>query len=100
MSIAEDDPLSMLLTRIHRAIDDIELSVEREMTRSKSRNALDDEVSMLIADRSRLAEDLDRATANAERLAKSNRDVAKRLDQAMETISTILNRHQIAAAGE
>jgi hypothetical protein len=89
-----EDPFDQLLARLQRAVDDIELAVERELTRARSRSVLDDEVSMLLADRNRLAEDLDRATSNADRLARSNREVAERLDNAMGMLSGLLQRSE------
>jgi hypothetical protein len=42
------------------------------------------------ADRARLAEALDAATARAERLDGGRREVARRLDQAIEAVRTLL----------
>ncbi len=42
------------------------------------------------ADRSRLASDLDAAAARARALETTNREVAKRLDAAIETIRSVL----------
>lgn len=92
MTSHPEDPFDQLLARLQRAVDDIELAVERELTRARSRSVLDDEVSMLLADRNRLAEDLDRATSNADRLARSNREVADRLNNAMGMLSGLLQR--------
>jgi L-lactate utilization protein LutB len=90
MSFATDNPLDAALSRMNAALETLERAVDREIARTQARAALEDEVSMLMADRNRLAEDLDRATCQAERLASTNRDVAYRLDQAMETIHAVL----------
>jgi hypothetical protein len=42
------------------------------------------------ADRSRLASELDAATAHARMLENANRDVARRLDAAIDTIRSVL----------
>jgi ABC-type transporter Mla subunit MlaD len=50
-----------------------------------------DQLQALGTDRSRLAADLDTVTARSRRLEASNREVARRLDGAMETIRSVLN---------
>ena len=48
----------------------------------------------MVSDRSRLAADLDAAAARARGLETTNREVARRLDEAIDTIRSVL------AAGE
>ncbi|HVV92810.1 MAG TPA: DUF4164 family protein [Hyphomicrobiales bacterium] len=47
--------------------------------------------AVMAADRARLAEALDAATARAERLELSRRDAARRLDQAIESVRSLLD---------
>jgi len=44
----------------------------------------------VVADRSRLASDLDLAAARARALETTNREVAERLDAAIDTIRSVL----------
>jgi hypothetical protein len=50
------------------------------------------EVQRMGADRARLAQEIDKAEARAERLAEVNREVSRRLVAAMETIRAVLDR--------
>jgi len=49
---------------------------------------------VLGADRARLASELDHATARSRGLESANRDVAQRIDQAIETISGVLTHDE------
>jgi hypothetical protein len=51
---------------------------------------LADQLHALGADRSRLAADLDAATARARTLETTNQEVARRLDVAIETIRSVI----------
>ena len=53
-------------------------------------DALAAQLHALGADRSRLAADLDAAAARARGLETTNREVARRLDAAIETIRAVL----------
>ena len=52
--------------------------------------ALGEQVHVLAADRSRLAADLDTQVARSRSLETVNRDVARRIDVAMESIRFVL----------
>ena len=54
--------------------------------------ALADQVHALGTDRARLASELDDATARARALETANREVAQRIDQAIDTIRGVLSR--------
>jgi Domain of unknown function (DUF4164) len=50
-------------------------------------------VQALGMDRSRLAADLDTQAARSRRLEETNREVARRLDVAIDTIRSVLEAH-------
>ena len=52
------------------------------------------EVQRMGADRTRLAESLDSAEERAMRLENTNREVSRRLVEAMESIRTVLDKKQ------
>ena len=55
-----------------------------------ARNRSANQVQALGTDRARLASELDEATARARALEAANREVAQRIDQAIETIRGVL----------
>ncbi|MGQ4273482.1 DUF4164 family protein [Terrihabitans sp. B22-R8] len=87
----EDGALGAALRRLELATGAIEAASAlvadvRELARDK-----DQEVALLAEDRARLAQEMDEIHARADRLETSNRDVARRLDTAIETIRGVLS---------
>ena len=76
--------------RLEAALRSLESAVDERLSRSLGAEGLADEVQMLTADRSRLAEHLDLAKARAAKLENVNRDVSRRLASAIETIRSVL----------
>ncbi len=76
--------------RLEAALQTLELAVEERLSLSAGSDSLSEEVQMLSSDRTRLAETLDQAQARAAKLETINRDVTRRLDSAIETISAVL----------
>jgi hypothetical protein len=81
------DRLDRALQRLDRAIDG---QIERE---TFVRDA-EEEVQRMTADRSRLAGELDGALSRADRLERANREVSRRLVNAMEQIRGVLERRR------
>lgn len=82
--------LSTGIQRLSRALDQLESAVETRLEHQAGMANTEAEVQRMGADRTRLAESLDQAEARAERLEKTNREVANRLVNAMETIRHVL----------
>lgn len=76
--------------RLTQALDSLEAAVERRCEADRSEAALAAQVQALGDDRARLAADLDTAAARARQLETVNRDVSRRLDQAMQSIRTVI----------
>jgi hypothetical protein len=76
--------------RLAAALDLLDAAVERRLEIERSRTVLTEQVHALEADRARLAADLDTQLARARSLEQANRDVAGRLDAAMENIRQVL----------
>ena len=76
--------------RLSHALDQLEAAADRRMEIERSRTILTEQVHALDADRSKLAADLDAETARARRLEAANRDIARRLDAAMQNIRSVL----------
>ncbi len=76
--------------RLQSALEALESAVERRLERDQGQAALASQVHAFDSDRARLAEDLDAAVSRARRLETVNREVARRLDEAIVTIRAIL----------
>ena len=76
--------------RLREALDALDAAVERRLEVERSRTILTEQVHALDADRARLAAELDGQMARARRLESANRDIARRLDAAMESIRQVL----------
>ena len=77
--------------RLAAALDALEAAVERRRDADKDESALAAQVHALDSDHSRLASELDTATARARALEATNRDIAQRLDVAIDTIRTVVD---------
>ena len=82
------DGLKSSLDELERAVDAVAEREGGEADDAPER----EEVQRLNMDRAALAAELDRAEERAVRLTESNREVARRLVSAMETIRTVLDR--------
>jgi hypothetical protein len=76
--------------RLTRALDALDAAVERRIEIDRSRSILVEQMHALDGDRAKLAADLDKETARARRLDAANRDIARRLDAAMDNIRNVL----------
>jgi len=95
--MAEESPLLAAVKQLQQSIATLQDAVEhREEARHRRAN-LEEELHRVGADRSRLAHALDSAEARAGRLEEANRDVARRLVGAMETVRSVLARQRGAA---
>jgi Domain of unknown function (DUF4164) len=80
--------------RLAAALDALEAAVERRREADRSEGALAAQVQALGTDRSRLAADLDTVTARSRRLETTNRDIAQRLDVAIDSIRAVIEAQQ------
>jgi hypothetical protein len=79
--------------RLAAALDALEAAAERRREADHGEDTLAAQVHALGTDRSKLAADLDAQAARANRLETANREVARRLDLAIDTIRTVLDAH-------
>jgi hypothetical protein len=90
--MTEGSPIEAAAARLTQALDTLEAAVERRCESGRSETALAAQVQALGDDRARLAADLDAVSARAKRLESVNGDVARRLDQAMQSIHAVLSQ--------
>ena len=83
--MSNTDPIADATQRLVLALEALEEATERSEA-DRAERALADQVHALGNDRARLASDLDAATARARALETVNREIAQRIDQAIETI--------------
>ena len=79
--------------RLGAALDALEAAVERRREADRGQDSLAAQVHALGTDRSRLAADLDVAAARSRRLESANREIARRLDGAIDTVRSVLEAH-------
>jgi hypothetical protein len=85
--MSDTDPIEAATRRLYQALEALEAASER---RREADGASAQQVHVLGSDRARLASQLDDATARARSLEAANREVAQRIDQAIETIRGVL----------
>ena len=76
--------------RLAAALDALEAALERRRETDRSEGALAAQVHALGSDRSRLASDLDAAAARSRKLEATNREIAQRLDVAIDFIRAVI----------
>ena len=76
--------------RLAAALDALDAALDRRRDSDKGENALAAQVHALGSDRSKLASDLDAATARSRKLEVTNREIAQRLDVAIESIRSVI----------
>jgi hypothetical protein len=77
--------------RLTLALDALEAATERRLEADRDEARLADQVHALGADRSKLAAELDVQAARSKRLEAANRDIALRLDAAIDGIRAVLD---------
>ena len=77
--------------RLALALDALEAALDRRLDADGGGNALATQFHALGADRSRLASELDAETARSRQLEAANREIARRLDTAIDQIRSVLD---------
>jgi hypothetical protein len=80
--------------RLSEALEALDAAVESRIELDRNRPVLTEHVHALDADRSRLAAELDGQAARTRRLELANRDIAQRLDAAMQNIHSVLDEQE------
>lgn len=79
--------------RLALALDGLAAAVERRREADRDEATLLAQLHALGADRSRLASDLDTASARSRQIETTNREIARRLDVAIESIRSVIESH-------
>jgi chromosome segregation ATPase len=89
--MSETDSVETAGRRLAHALDALEAAAERRREADRGEEALAGQIHALDSDRARLASELDQTTARARGLENANREVAQRIDVAIETIRGVLD---------
>jgi hypothetical protein len=76
--------------RLALALDALEAALDRRRDADRGGESLGAQLQALGADRAQLAADLDVKAAHARRLETTNREIARRLDFAIDTIRSVI----------
>ncbi|NEW94044.1 DUF4164 domain-containing protein [Rhodopseudomonas sp. BR0M22] len=93
-SIATDQAPAEIVAaarRLAAALEALESAVERRAEADRDEDELASRIQALGADRSRLADELDGALVRSRKLERVNREIAQRLDSAIDTIRQVLD---------
>ncbi|MEI8145495.1 MAG: DUF4164 family protein [Alphaproteobacteria bacterium] len=88
--MAETMRLEAAAARLRTALASLETVVDQRLESDRSQSVLAIQLDAAHADRARLAEEMDQAADRIAMLETVNRDVARRLDQAMDAVRMIL----------
>jgi predicted nucleic acid-binding Zn-ribbon protein len=91
--MSESSAIDAATKRLALALDALEAALERRREADRNEAALAAQVQALGSDRSRLAADLDAQVARTRRLEATNREIAQRLDLAIDSIRSVVEPH-------
>jgi cell division FtsZ-interacting protein ZapD len=80
--------------RVLDALDALDAAMELRLDDDRKRGSLTEQVHVFNIDRSRLAAELDGAQARARQLETTNREAARRIDEAMSAIRAVIAANQ------
>jgi hypothetical protein len=90
--MSEQSAIESATRRLTLALDALDAAVESRRDADRGEAQLADQLHALGSDRSRLAAELDAQAARSRRLEATNREIARRLDAAMDNIRSVLER--------
>jgi len=91
--MTESSAIDAAAKRLALALDALEAALQRRREADRGEEALAAQLQALGTDRARLAADLDSQASRASRLETTNREVARRLDTAIDTIRSVIEAH-------
>jgi septal ring factor EnvC (AmiA/AmiB activator) len=92
--MADSGTIEAATKRLTQALDALEAAVERRHEADKGDQSLSAQLHSLGSDRARLAAELDEATARSREIETTNREIARRIDVAMDGIRAVIGPHE------
>lgn len=89
--MTEPSAIDAAVKRLALALDALDAAVERRREADRSEDNLASQLHTLGVDRTRLAAALDGEAARSRQLEDTNREIARRLDTAIDSIKSVLN---------
>ena len=90
--MSDTNPLPIAVSRLAKSLESLDKLIDQRIERESVLVDAEAEVQRMGADRIRLAESLDKAEERNQRLDSVNREVSRRLVDAMESIRAVLER--------
>ncbi len=91
----DNNPLADAFSKLNSALDRLDKAVDARVERESVLGDAEAEVQRMGSDRARLAESLDSAQERAQQLEHVNKEVSRRLVDAMESIRGVVEQKQI-----
>lgn len=91
--MTDTSAMDIAARRLAQALEALQAAVARKREAERGGDSVAVQLHALGNDRARLASELDHMAAQARRLEDTNREVARRIDVAMNTIKTLLDEH-------
>ncbi len=91
--MTDTSAMDIAARRLAQALEELQAAVARKREAERGGDSVTVQLHALGNDRARLASELDHMAAQARRLEDTNREVARRIDVAMNTIKTLLDEH-------
>jgi len=88
--MSESNPLIEAFAELNSSVKKLDKTIEHRLGRDSSLIDVESEVQRMGADRTRLAESLDNVQQRAQQLEHANKEVSRRLVDAMEKIRTVI----------
>ena len=89
--MTDQSKIDLATRRLALALDALEAAADRRLESDHGTASLADQIHELGSDRAKLAFDLDAQTARARRLETANREIARKLDAAIDDIRSVLD---------
>jgi predicted transcriptional regulator len=89
--MSDNESIEIASRRLSSALDALEAAADRRRELDLGQEALFTQLHALGTDRARLASDLDETTARARGLETATREIAAKVDRAIETIRSVLD---------
>lgn len=86
-----DHTIKQSLQNLEKSFDALDNALIRQANGAVASDDLNDELNILIEDRSQMAAQLDEAKAKIDSLESLNQDVENRVDTAMQQLALLLN---------
>ena len=92
--MADSGTIDAATKRLTQALDALEAAVERRHEADRGEQSLAAQMQALGSDRAKLAAELDEATARSREIETTNREIARRLDVAIDGIRAVIGAHE------